>query len=105
MAVELPPRERAYLDILERGVVMVRNLAFGGNIELCGIEADHLHNIPSLLFEPNERRHEYYIAIERTAYLQQLGRIGATGHLEEALVWYAEPWNTLALAAGVELSE
>jgi hypothetical protein len=41
--------------------VLLHNLAYAGQIELCRIEADHLHNIPTLLGEANEDRHVYYI--------------------------------------------
>jgi hypothetical protein len=97
------PREQAYLDLLHRGLVLVRNFAHAGNVELCRIEADHLHNIPTLLHEDNERRHEYYIREERGLYLQRLRELGAAEYLEQAGIWYAESWRVLAEAAGVRL--
>jgi hypothetical protein len=97
------PREQAYLDLLERGLVLLRNFAHAGNVELCRIEADHLHNIPTLLHEGNERRHEYYIRRERGLYLQRLRELGAAEYLERAATFYSEPWRVLAEAAGVRL--
>jgi hypothetical protein len=94
-------RERAYLDLLDHGLVMVRNFAYGGHLDLCRIEADHLHNIPSLLGESNEHRHVYYIVQERGLYLQRLRELGATEYLETVSIWYSEPWQVLACAAGV----
>ncbi len=74
-------RERAYLDILHRGLVLVRNLAHGGQTELCRIEADHLHNIPSLLGETNECRHVFYIYILQERGLLAWKRLrGARGY-------------------------
>lgn len=99
------PRQRAYLQLLERGLPTIRDSAYGGQIALCEIEADHLHNIPSLLEEPNERRHIFYIVKERGLYLERLRKLGATEYLEDRAIWYTEPWQVLAKIAGVELSE
>jgi hypothetical protein len=99
------PRDQAYLDLLHRGLVLLRNFAHGGQVELCRIEADHLHNIPTLLGESNQHRHEYYIRGERGLYLQRLREIGATEYLEQVAIWYSGPWRVLASVAGVQLSE
>ncbi len=99
------PRERAYLDILHRGLVMVRNFAQYGPRELCEIEADHLHNIPRILGETHEPSHVYYILHERGLYLERLRRLGAEEYLKEVRIWYGEPWWVLAHAAGVTESE
>jgi len=69
------------------------------------IEADHLHNIPTLLGESNEHRHVYYILQERGVYLQRLQELGATEYLEGVWIWYSEPWRVLGCAAGVTLPE
>lgn len=98
-------RERAYLDLLHHGLVFLRNFAHFGNAELCRIEADHLHNIPTLLHEDNELRHEYYIRGERGLYLQRLRNVGVPEYLEQVAIWYAEPWRILASAACVRLPE
>ncbi len=99
----MQPREQAYLDLLERGLVLLRNFAHFGDVDLCRIEADHLHNIPSLLHEGNERRHEYYIRGERGLYLQRLRERVAAVYLEQVAIWYSGPWRVLAEAAGVRL--
>ena len=72
MGDAIQPREQAYLDLLHCGLVLLRNFAHTGDVELCRIEADHLHNIPTLLHEENQHRHEYYIREERGLYLQRL---------------------------------
>ena len=97
-------RQRAYRLILEHGLVAVRNHAHGGGMELCRIEADHIHNIPSLLDETNEARHTCYILGERSLYLARLKALGAAEYLESMAIWYHEPWQALAFWAGVELS-
>jgi hypothetical protein len=101
----MEPRQRAYLDLLAGGVVAVRNQAYSGQLALCEIEADHIHNIPSLLEEPNELRHRYYIIQERGLYLDRLKSLGASEYLESMRVWYSQPWKVLASIAGVELTQ
>lgn len=98
------PRERAYLDVLHIGLIMVRNFAHDGQLDVCRIEADHLHNIPTLIGESNEHRHVYYILQERGLYLQRLRELGATEYLEQVLSWYSEPWSVLACAADITLT-
>src|SRR5262245_59397566 len=103
MGVSIQSREQAYLDLLHRGLVMLRNFAHTGDVELCRIEADHLHNIPTLLHEDNEHRHEYYIRGERGLFLQRLRELGATDYLEQVRIWYTEPWQVLTAAAHYQL--
>lgn len=103
MTQTLHPRERAYLDLLHEGLVAIRNLAYAGQTELCRIEADHLHNISTLLEETNEHRHVFYIAQERSLYLERLRQLGTTDYLEERFIWYDKPWQVLASVAGVGL--
>lgn len=105
MSDQARTREEAYLNLLHFGLVMVRDSAFGGHIELCQVEADHLHNIPSLIGEANESRHSYYIEHERGLYLERLHSMGATDYLEHVMIFYTESWQILADAAGLRLSE
>ena len=105
MVDEVQPREQAYLDLLHRGLVLLRNFAHANQRELCRIEADHLHNIPTLLGESNELRHVDYIKGERRQYLDRLRQLGAAECMEQVAIWYSEPWRVLASAAGVHLSE
>lgn len=100
----MEPRQLAYMQVLEYGLVAIRNHACAGKIDLCEIEADHLHNLPSLVDEPNELRHKYYIVGERSFYLERLKKLGAVEYLESMMSWYAAPWKVLASSAGVELS-
>jgi hypothetical protein len=101
----LTVREQAYLSLLHWGLPRLRDSACGGQIDLCHIEADHLHNIPSLFGETNEHRHLYYIEQERGLYLERLVKLGATEYLEEAKQLYSGSWKALAAAAGVRLPE
>ena len=99
------PRDRAYLDLLHHGLVLLRNFAHNGRVDLCRIEAEHLHEIPTLIGEVNEHRHLYYLRGTRGLYLQQLRELGAADYLEQVGIWYARAWQVLAATAGVPLSE
>jgi hypothetical protein len=96
-------RQQAYLDLLTHGLAAIINLARRGEVELCEVEAEHLHNLPSLVDEPNEHRHRYYIEQERGRYLERLKKLAAREHLEFMVIWYTQPWQVLADGAGIEL--
>jgi hypothetical protein len=98
-------RQLAYRDLLHYGLLAVRSHAYSGQVELCGIEADHLHNIPSLLAEANEARHKYYIIQERSLYLERLKSFPEPDYLRFTRNRYSDSWKVLASIAGVDLSE
>ncbi len=97
-------RHRAYLDLLHNGLVLLCNFTDGGRVELCRIEAEHLHEVPTLIGEANEQRHVYYLSGTRELYLQQLRDLGETEYLEQAAIWYGGAWRVLAATAGLELA-
>ncbi len=103
MGEVLTARDRAYLDILHYGLVLLRNFARGGQLEFCPVEAEHLHEVPTLVSEDNERRHVYYLRGTWGLYLQQLREIGDSVYLEQVSIWYSHPWRVLADAAGMRL--
>lgn len=59
---------RLYIKVLTYGLIAIRDAAFAGDIERCKMEADHIHNLPSLINEENMHRHLYYYNTERQAY-------------------------------------
>ena len=91
----LQARRRAYLELLEYGLVAIRNHAHAGRMKLCEVEADHLHNLPSLLYETNEFRHRYYICEERSLYVERLEQLGERAYPDSMRVWYAGSWKVL----------
>src|SRR4051794_849204 len=95
------PRDRAYLELLQHGLVLLRNYAQAGRVDLCRVEAEHLHELPTLVGEVSELRHEYYLRGTRGLYLQQLRELGATDSLEQVSIWYTSAWQILAQAAGM----
>jgi len=81
----------------------IRELAYAGKTALCEIEADHLHNIPSVFNEANEARHHCYIVPERKHYLEKLKAHGDAEYLGERMMLYGDPWKVLATVARDEL--
>src|SRR5438067_2078010 len=60
------------LKILETGLLRLRSLGWSGQADRCAIEADHIHNLPSLLSDFSPERLVYYWDSERPAYIAQL---------------------------------
>jgi hypothetical protein len=57
--------------ILQTGLLRIRASAWANESERCAIEADHLHNLPSLLAQYSPDLLRYYWVVERTAFLNQ----------------------------------
>ncbi len=60
------------LCILQTGLLRIRSLAWQECTELCAIEADHIHNLPSLIMNYSPEKLLYYWDIERSEYLRQV---------------------------------
>jgi hypothetical protein len=74
-----PEIARAIVEILRTGILRIRAEGWLGDAGRCAAEADHLHNLPSLLTDFSFDRLKYYWEVERTAFLQRGGRAGADG--------------------------
>lgn len=59
------------LNILQVGLLRIRSLGWDGAAKQCGIEADHLHNLPALIQLPSIERLLYYYDVERTGFLRR----------------------------------
>ncbi len=97
-------RREAYTFILTQGLIAIRDFgSCGRDPELCRIEADHLHNIPSLMDEMNEHRHIYYAVKERTLYLERVQALADKDYLHVTVELYKRPWILLMkLALGAQ---
>ena len=95
-------RDRLYCQILHFGLLSLREAARISLLDstqfqyaqYCALEADHLHNIPSLIGDTNESRHDYYFDMERTLYLEGLDR--SVWDSNFTLNRYTELWQQLA---------
>ena len=89
-------RSEAYKHILALGLLALRDRAPRFNSSrLIEIEAEHLHNIPSLIDEDNSQRHLYYFNKERTSYIANLKELGIPEYSENVLRLYLAPWEDL----------
>ena len=75
-------------EILRIGILRVRALAWNGDAERCAIEADHLHNLPALLSEFQAEKLEYYLQVERAAYVRRSS--------PDDLACFQSLWSSLA---------
>jgi hypothetical protein len=89
-------RSEAYKHILAMGLLALRDRAPRFNSSrLIEIEAEHLHNIPSLIDEDNLQRHLYYFNKERPAYIASLTDLDIPEYSENVLRIYLAPWEAL----------
>lgn len=91
-------RDGGYAKILSFGLVRMRDAGEAGYATYCVVEAEHLHNIPSLIGEANEKRHEYYFDKERTWYLERVDR--TVPGVAFTLKRYEELWEELRRLRG-----
>ena len=70
--MQTPPNIQAsVLRILKLGLLNIRSYAEGGELERCAIEANHLHNIPSLLDHFSVELLKFYLDIEMPQYVRE----------------------------------
>jgi len=86
-------RDAIYVQILQHGLLRIRDSAALGHLQYCAAESEHLHNIPSLIGESNEHRHVYYFSQERAHYLEHVDR--SIPGLDFTLRRYEELWAQL----------
>lgn len=99
-------RSEAYKHILTMGLLALRDRAPRFNSSrLVEIEAEHLHNIPSLIDEDNLHRHFYYFNKERPAYIERLRNLDLTEYSNPVLQIYLMPWEVLLKNLGDDLPE
>jgi hypothetical protein len=58
------------LSILQIGILRIRSLAWQGEADLCGVESDHIHNLPDLIADYTPAKLSHYLDIERPEYLR-----------------------------------
>lgn len=71
MTSDLEQTKVILLEIIQDGLLQIRAAAEIGDIELCRIEANHLHNLPSLIKNFSLDLLGYYIDVEAKQYLRE----------------------------------
>jgi hypothetical protein len=64
-----PAVARVLLDILQQGILMTRSFGWSGDANRCAVEADHIHNLPSLLAGYSPQLLRYYWDVERRSFM------------------------------------
>jgi hypothetical protein len=76
------------LSLVHIGILRIRSLAWEGNTELSGIEADHIHNLPNLIVDYSPDKLAYYWNVERPEYIKQVS--------EDRLEGWEPVWQQLS---------
>jgi len=88
-------RKELYVELLGHGLTAIRGAAETGNLERCKQEACLLHNIPSLLDEPNFERHLYFLYAEKSEYLEWVLKTKDPATMSFVNAYYVPVWNEL----------
>ena len=94
----------AIAELLRIGLLRVRRAAASGDAALCMIEADHLHNLPVLIERFSDELLNFYLTVERPAYLAQLNRHAAGDAHHRDVRQMETLWSTLEKAAHAQTS-
>jgi hypothetical protein len=84
-----------YAQLLSVGFVVLRQAVDANDIEWAAKEIDLLHNVPSLIDEPNVERHRYYWQTEREHYLDWVSSPGRERANSRMQTYYAPVWREM----------
>jgi len=87
--------ERLYGRLLQVGFIVMGQAADSGNLDWLRAEIELLHNVPSLLCETNNKRHEYFWNGERPHYLDWLSEHGNEDAKARMRTFYLPIWNEM----------
>jgi hypothetical protein len=76
------------VSILRMGILQIRAAGWSGDSRRCAIEADHIHNLTSLLDHYSPELLKYYWEVERPSFISQVA--------EADLAGFESLWNRLA---------
>jgi hypothetical protein len=91
-----------YLRILTTGLVNVIAAAEDGDTERCRVEAEHIHNIPSLIGEDNINRHLCYANTERKSYADWIYSNVKKEYRGEIMPFYYCAWREMDTILGIK---
>ena len=87
-----PEIARILLQILHDGIIRTRVRGWKNDAKGAALEANHVHNLPSLLLNFSEDKLEYYWEAERPSYIESHQRLG------NSFTGFEELWKQLQLA-------
>jgi hypothetical protein len=76
-----PPKniEYAILELLTFGILLARGTADSGNLWLCQLETEHIHNLPHLIDEYSDHRLMCYYEATMRGYMERTKGIDRDG--------------------------
>jgi hypothetical protein len=77
------------------GFIVLRQAIDSGDRTWLNAELELLHNIPSLIDEPNLERHRYFWNTERPYYLESLKSSGNVEAESRMRTFYAPVWKEM----------
>ncbi|MCA9118990.1 MAG: hypothetical protein H6822_16885 [Planctomycetaceae bacterium] len=80
--------DQLYLRLLQVGFLTIRYAQRRDELPWARVEVQFLHNIPTLIGEPNGLRHRCFWDIERANYLDQLLQLGRPEAVERMEKYY-----------------
>ncbi len=96
--------DESYLAILHRGLVAIRNHSRNGDLEFCKEMSEYLHEIPTLIGEPNRLRHIYQAGPVRRTLLDWATDNGRDDLLEFVSIRFASELNQIDAVIGTHPS-
>jgi hypothetical protein len=84
-----------YSRLLGFGLLSVREAVRCGDLEWAEAEVELLHNIPSLVEEPNAERHRYFWFSEREAYIECVNSSGREAAERNVRIFYQPVWDEM----------
>jgi hypothetical protein len=92
-----PAIAEVILDIIQTGILRIRASAWSGDVAQAADEADHIHNLPTLLQCYSPELLKYYWDMERASILERKLDIVELEKLWQRLRPYVESPNEAAL--------
>lgn len=84
-----------YGRFLEAGLIVLRQAIRSNDLEWAEAEVELLHNVPSLLNEPNMERHRYFWFTEREHYTQWVSEPGREKAKSRMTTFYEPLWREM----------
>jgi len=84
----MKPIDKCYLELLNRGLVAIRNASLIPDLDWVRADAEFLHNVPSLIGEENFLRHQYFWNQERQHYMDLTYKDGNESRISSVRTYY-----------------
>jgi hypothetical protein len=84
-----------YARLLQVGFIVLRQAVECGDADWIKAEIEFLHNLPSLMSDPNPERHRYFWFSERDHYIQWVSAPGRDKPKSRMSTFYEPVWRDM----------